>query len=219
MKTMRYSENLRRRQQAESYNTKYEREFHKRVSDRREKKLLAQILTASGQHDTILDVPCGAGRLSGVIARHANRLFEVDYSHEMLRLCRTNSMRSGYTALLANSTVFSLPFADRSFDLVVSIRLSHHIPEAAARERYLREICRVAKRQVLFTFFGEESWKNRLRNLRRALGSSKRGKMTLHHRDVRRIAEECGFRWRRSWALAPFFSGHYYALLEREGHY
>jgi 2-polyprenyl-3-methyl-5-hydroxy-6-metoxy-1,4-benzoquinol methylase len=40
----------------------------------------------------VLDVPCGAGRLSGIIARHADKLYEVDYSREMLHLCRSNAI-------------------------------------------------------------------------------------------------------------------------------
>ena len=212
---IRYSENLRRVDKAASYNTKYDGELHKRISDRREKRLLERILSTVGRQETLLDVPCGAGRLSPVIARFADQVYEVDYSHEILKLCRENAPHANYTPFFANASALSLPFGDDVFDLVVSIRLSHHFPRTEERLAHVRELCRVSRRFVLVTFFGTESIKNRLRAARRMLGSRKRGKFTLHHRDVAGVAEECGYRLRDSWALAPFFSGHYFAMLER----
>lgn len=212
---LQYSENLRRSEKAASYNTKYERELHKRISDRREKRLLERILRTVGRQDTLLDVPCGAGRLSPVLARFADRVYEVDYSHEILKLCRANAPRGNYRPILANGTALSLPFGDQVFDLVASIRLSHHLPAVDDRLAHVRELCRVSRRYVLLTFFASESLKNRMRSARRMLGSRKRGKYTLHTRDVERAAGECGLHLRASWALAPFFSGHYFALLER----
>ena len=212
---IRYSENLRRPEKAASYNTKYEREVHKRISERREKRLLERILQTVGRQETLLDVPCGAGRLSPVLARFADQVYEVDYSLAILKLCRANAPRGNYAPFLANATALCLPFGDRTFDLVASIRLSHHFPKAEDRLAHVRELCRVSRRYVLVTFFGTESLKNRLRNARRMLGSKKRGKFTLHHREVEGVAKECGFRLRDSWALAPFFSGHYFAMLER----
>ena len=212
---LRYSENLQDADKAASYNTKYERQLHKRISDRREKSLLEQIMQVAGHQVSLLDVPCGAGRLSGVLSRYADKVYEVDYSHAILKLCRENGPRSGYTPLLANATALSLPFGDRAFDLVASIRLSHHFPEASDRLAHVRELCRVSRRYVLVTFFGTESLKNRLRTVRRMLGSSKRAKYTMHRREVTAVAGECGFRLRGSWALSPLFSGHYFVLLKR----
>ncbi len=214
-KRNRYSENLRRADQAASYNTKYEREFHKRLSDSREKRLLGEILETIGRQPTLLDVPCGAGRLSGVLSRYADRVFEVDYSLEMAKLCRTNAAQHGYEPILANASALQLPFPARSFDLVVSIRLSHHFPAREERLQHIEELLRVSRRFVLVTFFGTESLKNRLRRLKIKLGSKKRGKYTLHHDEVRATAAAAGFDFVRSWPLAHFFSGHYFALLER----
>ncbi len=212
---LRYSENLRRAVAAASYNTKYERQLHKRISDRREKRLLERVMRTAGHQVCLLDVPCGAGRLSGVLSRYAGKVYEVDYSREMLKLCRENAPRSRYTPLLASATALRLPFGDRAFDLVASIRLSHHLPSVRDRVAHIEELCRVSRRYVLLSFFGAESLKSRLRSVRRLLGSRKRAKFSLHHREVAAVAGECGFRLRRSWPLSRLFSGHYFALLER----
>lgn len=208
-----YSENRRRRDKAESYNTKYERQLHKRLSDWREKRLLSKLLEPTASCDLVLDVPCGAGRLSPVIARHARQLVEMDYSGEMLKLCRSNA--SGYRPWVAAASAFQLPFADATFDLVVSIRLSHHIPQHEARQDHVREMLRVSRRWVLLTFFGEESLKNRLRNLYRKFGGKKRAKLTLRRAEVAQLAQAAGFRVVISRGISPVFSGHYFTLLER----
>ena len=187
-----YSENRRKPEKAASYDTKYQKELHKRLSDWREKNLLESLLRKTGIQEIVLDVPCGAGRLSPVIAEHARRLFEVDYSLEMLKLCRKNAVT--YTPFTAQASAFQLPFADRTFDLAVSIRLSHHIPDHEGRKDHVREMLRVSKRFVLLTFFGEESLKNRLRNLHRSLGGKKRAKLTLRLSEVEELARGASFR-------------------------
>jgi SAM-dependent methyltransferase len=208
-----YSETRRRQDKAASYDTKYERELHKRLSDRREKRLLGSLLARVGHQERLLDVPCGAGRLSPILARHARLVFEVDYSRAMIELCRQNA--NGYTPLVAEADVFHLPFADAAFDLVVSIRLSHHIRDHQKRLGHLRELFRLSRRFVLATFFVEESWKNRLRNLGRRLGSGKRAKYALRRDEVAALARECGFRILAARQLSRVFSGHQFTLFER----
>jgi len=208
-----YSEIRRKPEKAASYNKKYEQELHKRLSNWREKRLLELLLARTGQNDLVLDVPCGAGRLSPVIAGHAGQLVEMDYSREMLKLCRANA--DTYKPLVAAASAFQLPFSDRAFDLVVSIRLSHHITDREARKDHVREMLRVSRRWVLLTFFGEESLKNRLRNLYRLLGGKKRPKLTLRRSEVAEIAEQAGFRVVVSKGISPVLSGHYFTLLER----
>ncbi len=208
-----YSENRRKPEKAASYEVKYEKQLHKRLSDRREKSLLGSLLARTGTSERVLDVPCGAGRLSPVIARHARRLYEVDYSREMLKLCRKNAV--GYTPFAAAASAFQLPFGDRTFDLVVSIRLSHHIPEHEARKDHIRELLRASRRYVLLTFFGEESLKNQLRNLYRRLGGKKRPKHTLSRVEVSQVAQAAGFRVVASKSISTVFSGHHFTLLER----
>jgi SAM-dependent methyltransferase len=208
-----YSENRRRADKAASYDVKYERELHKRLSNWKEKRLIASLLADTGRLERMLDVPCGAGRLSGVLARHAEKVFEVDYSREMLKVCRRNA--SGYESRFAEASAFDLPFGDGTFDMVVSIRLSHHIPDRAARLAHLRELFRSSRRYVLATFFDENTLKNRLRTLHRKVGRGKRPKHTLTMDEVSRVAEESGFRVLRSRRLSSLFSGHCFTLFTK----
>ncbi len=201
---------------AKSYSTKYHEIPHKRLSMRTEGRLLDRALAAMGRrHATLLDMPSGPGRLYPVIAPHADFTVECDYSVEMLKLLRGVALELGRKPGLVSADCFELPFVDRAFEAVVSIRLSHHVPAEENRERYLREILRVCERDCLFTFFDHASVKNRVRRLRSLLGSSKRAKYTMRRERVEAVASECGFSWRESWPLSRLFSGHRFTWLRR----
>lgn len=212
---IRYSEARATRDAALSYQTKYDRELHKRVSNRTERALLERILADVGPVERLLDVPSGAGRVSDILARRAGRIYEFDYSREMVRLVRSSAR--GHEPRVGVATVFNLPFRDRSFDLVVSIRLSHHIPDRDGRHWHVRELLRVSDGHVLLTYFDADSLKNRLRELRRRLGSRKRGKHTLRHSEILDLAREGGFEAAGVWRLSRLFSGHAFLLLRRRG--
>lgn len=85
--------------------------------------------------DRILDVGCGTGQLLSVLRRSTNStdLFGVDASQKMLAIARS---RLGKTIPLARASAETLPYADRSFDWVVSTSVFHYLrePEAALRE-------------------------------------------------------------------------------------
>ena len=200
---------------AASYNVKYQRFFHKRISNRTERALLERLLARVIPVDSILDVPSGAGRVAGHFYRAARQVIEADYSLEMLKLLRANLAHE--TLRLAAASVFHLPFRDRSFDLVISIRLSHHIPDEGGRHLHLQELMRVSRRFVLVSFFDSGSLKNRLREQWRRFGMKKRGKYTLSRTAVSALGRRQGFLPIGYWSLSWLFSGHTFALLERAG--
>ena len=212
--TIRYSEERATAEKAASYHVKYDKLFHKRISNSSEHALLRTLLERVGDVDSIIDIPCGTGRVSKLFAERAKRVYEFDYSREMVS--RLRSSRSFYEPRVGVATAFHLPFRDRSADLSVSIRLSHHIPDFEGRCWHLRELLRVSDRFALITFFDAASVKNRLRELRRGLGSRKRAKFTLTRGTVAEIAASSGFEPVEFRQLSRCFSGHTFALLRRQ---
>lgn len=212
----RYAASRATSQGAASYDTKYERELHKRLSDRVERRVIARALAlAPGPHERVLDVPCGAGRLSPELVSHTRgRIFEADYSPSMLERCRANA--KGYKPHLARVNALALPYTSGSFDLVFSARLSHHIGLESDREKWLRELCRVSRRYVVATFFDASSLKNLLR-LARSPFSRKRAKNTMRLGRVHQLANEAGFSVKAAIPLSRIFSGHRYIVLEKAG--
>jgi ubiquinone/menaquinone biosynthesis C-methylase UbiE len=86
----------------------------------------------------VLDLGCGTGMLLSLLARRSEFVVGVDSSPEMLELARK---RRGSAALVL-ADADHLPFADRSFDAVISVTLLQNMPDPAAT---VREVARVAK--------------------------------------------------------------------------
>jgi ubiquinone/menaquinone biosynthesis C-methylase UbiE len=88
-----------------------------------------------------LDVGCGTGALAARLADAGYEAVGLDPSEGMLRVLeqRTTSVR----AVQGSGT--SIPFADGSFDLVLSVATMHHIAAADDVRRTLAEMVRVTR--------------------------------------------------------------------------
>lgn len=74
-----------------------------------------------------LDVGCGTGRFSRLLAERAESVVAVDISPEMIRIARQRS--SGYRNIdYIVADVSKRHYAEESFDAVVSIAALHHLP-------------------------------------------------------------------------------------------
>jgi ubiquinone/menaquinone biosynthesis C-methylase UbiE len=207
-----YAGARRHEERAESYATKYDRELHKRISSYFERRTIRRALAIAGAHDArVIDVPCGAGRLTPLLLPVSSLLVSCDYSPAMLRQFRRVHDQPCFVG-----SAFDLPFADRAFDVVFSARLSHHIESDARRVDYLREIMRISARAVVVTIFDRDSLKNRLREWSRRF-SGKRSKHTFARADLDRIAGSSGFSVAAGLPLSRLASGHVFYVLRRTG--
>jgi len=115
---------------------------------------------AREQNPSVLDAPCGNGRLfAGLAACHA-AVTGLDASDAMLAPARSIGLP------LVLGDVARLPFLDGSFDHVVCCRLFHHLHERDERLAVARELVRVARSLVIASFWDSAS----LPGLRRRLG-------------------------------------------------
>ena len=197
---------------AASYNTKYEREWHKRFTTRREYRVIGRCFGIAGPQDLMLDLPSGCGRLFPAFQPHARRFVEMDVSLEMLRFARQNLAE--WKPALAEASAFHIPLKDGAVDLAFSARLFHHIPDPAERRQYIRELCRVSRKWVIMTFFHTWSLKNILRVLRKPF-NKKRPKVTMTTEELREVARTAGYEVVTTIPLFRLASGHHYAVLRR----
>jgi len=197
---------------AEAYKADYHNKLHRKLSDRRERALLTRYFAELGHVDSILDLPCGHGRLSDLLLRQCNQLIEADWSFTMVSLNQRDHGTQNRAYFRASA--LEIPLPDRSVDVVVSFRLSHHLETEALRERHLGELFRVARKAVIVTWFSATSLKNLLREVRVKL-TGKKPKNVLRNQRVRAIAESCGFQQQRSKPLFVVGSGHVLGMFTR----
>jgi SAM-dependent methyltransferase len=104
--------------------------------------LTALAALARGQ-PTALDLGCGGGHVAYAIAPRVGTVVAYDLSHQMLDVVADSAARRGLTNLTTRQgPAERLPFADASFDLVVSRYSAHHWRDFEAG---LREAARVAR--------------------------------------------------------------------------
>ena len=208
---------------ATRYKTKFKRRLTERVNNRHEQRLLRRVLRTIADEKPLelaLDLPCGYGRLYPILREFTHHVVEGDWSSHLLQIAqeyqRKDSLHSP-AAGYVRTTALAMPFPDGTFDLVLSIRLCHHIREYAERLQYVREILRISKQWAVFTYFDFHSIKNQVREFRRRF-INKSPKWTLRASDIQGVADEAGFDIIRLIPLSYFFSGHRYAVLRRRDH-
>src|SRR5262245_25401721 len=109
---------------------------------------VAADVAAAGLHDgaRVLDVGTGPGRvpLEIAYALPALRVEGLDLSAEMIAHARRNATDAGLDDRVRFTVgdVADLPYADATFDLVVSTMSQHHWADAAAGLRELRRVLR-----------------------------------------------------------------------------
>jgi ubiquinone/menaquinone biosynthesis C-methylase UbiE len=93
--------------------------------------------------DHILDLGAGTGLVTLALAPHAHTVTALDISPAMLERLQAHAASGGLTNVeLVTADMHSLPFADETFDLVVSNYAFHHL-EDTAKEIAVSEARRV----------------------------------------------------------------------------
>ena len=89
--------------------------------------------------------PAGADALSLPLARHTDLLLEADIGLGQVRYAREHG-RVPTQQIWMTASGFEIPLRDAAVDGTVCVRLNHHLPAAAERDRLVRELLRVSRR-------------------------------------------------------------------------
>ncbi|MCK5608400.1 class I SAM-dependent methyltransferase [Candidatus Pacearchaeota archaeon] len=153
----------------ESQAMKYEKNrFAKRGRGKRLNKVdqafAMQLLTMIGNESSVLDVPCGSGRFHDVFSR-AEEYVMVDFDPNMLKVAKERYGEAENVTMLQGD-ITALQLSDNSIDLCFCMRLFHHIDSEDNVSRTIKELSRVSKRYVAFSFYNQNCWRYLSRKLR-----------------------------------------------------
>lgn len=107
-------------------------------------------LVAGAQLGSALDLGCGGGHVSYRLAPHVGQLTAYDLSQAMLDAVGREAAGRGLGNIaLRRGAAEALPFADASFDLVVTRYSAHHWTDMAAGVKEIRRVLKPGGRAVI----------------------------------------------------------------------
>ena len=135
----------------------------------------------------VLEIGCGAGRMTRAMAASFGEVHAVDISAEMIRLAKRNlsDLRNVFLYKNNGSDLSALP--DKSCDFAFSFIVFQHIPMLEVIESYIGEVHRCLRPGAVFKFQvqGDTSVE--------AAGNDTWLGVPMSLDDARSLAERCGF--------------------------
>lgn len=169
---------------------------------RAELQLMARVFAGLPQ-GTVLDIPCGGGRIGLFLAHQGFTVTCADYSEAMVNIARRQVAETGVPITVDRQDIEDMTYADGAFDAVVCFRLFHHFPDRAIRARAVREMCRVARERVALSYFSPFAFSALERKMRGWIKGRPPSKFATTLGEVRGYFEACGFQLERDFGQVP----------------
>jgi 2-polyprenyl-3-methyl-5-hydroxy-6-metoxy-1,4-benzoquinol methylase len=152
---------------------KARRYARRKLSDESEFQLIDRAFELIPEHDSVLDIPCGGGRITLHLARQGYRMTGADNSEAMLKITGETVREAGFDCAVGRQDIEALSYDAGSFDTVLSFRLFHHFPHADIRQRAIEQVCRIAGSRVVMSYYNSRS----LNYIRRRIRDRLKGKI------------------------------------------
>jgi ubiquinone/menaquinone biosynthesis C-methylase UbiE len=182
---------------------------------RAEMRLVDRALAHVPREHRVLDVPCGYGRVMEHLHGRGYRVSGADLSDAMLDLARATLAPSGWSGTLERQDLQALGYPERAFDTLICFRVFHHFPDAATRQTVVWELCRVAGRFVLLSYFSPHSFTSCVQRLRIRLGTKRPTRYPTPLSELESYFGRCGFRLVTDCARLAFVHSLHLSLWER----
>jgi len=141
---------------------------------------------------TVLEIGCGAGRVTRALARLFGRVYGVDISGEMVRQAQAALADLPNVRILQNNGKDLDVLGNARFDFAFSSIVFQHIPSREVIESYVREVYGRLRRGRLFKFQVQGGW------LAPAPEDTWLG-VTFTEAEMQEVALRCGFEMRYSY--------------------
>jgi 2-polyprenyl-3-methyl-5-hydroxy-6-metoxy-1,4-benzoquinol methylase len=191
-------------------------------TDRREKKCLLKALKLAKipAGSSVLDCPCGPGRLFPILKKSGFRITGADISASMVDQARLYAGPTGINCLdekdkLCLANLFDTGFEAGQFDAVICHRIFQYFSQPRERLLALTELRRISSGPLIVSFLCNWSidalWHYIMRALRLIRSQKCRPISPLTFTEEMRSA---GFKIKCWIAMRPFISKRWYAVLE-----
>jgi 2-polyprenyl-3-methyl-5-hydroxy-6-metoxy-1,4-benzoquinol methylase len=182
-----------------------------------EMRLLEKAFALIPKDHKVLDAPCGGGRVTLHLAQLGYPVSSADLSDAMIKITRENVEKAGLPVTVEKQDVEKFTYPDRRFDTVVSFRLFHHFPNTDIRRRVAKELCRIADKYVVLSYFSPASFTSMRNKVVAKLTGKESKKYSTPLREVEGYFKEGGFRLVQDFAQTPLLHTLHVAVFARGG--
>lgn len=156
-------------QEAEEYDRRRFSSLSGRVFQWAERWALRRALARLSGVSSLLDAPCGTGRLMDLFLRRVPRVIGADISAQMIAVARRRTATGDGRVVFARMDFLHAPLRNGAVDAVCCVRFLPHV-EPAERVAILRELTRVSRRWVVLTLSISTPWHRVRRAIKAWLG-------------------------------------------------
>ncbi|MEK6531882.1 MAG: methyltransferase domain-containing protein, partial [Deltaproteobacteria bacterium] len=148
-----------KKEEAEVYDEKRFSSLKGRLYQWLQKSNIVKALSTLPPKARVLDLPCGTGRVTEVMAGMGFVVTAGDLSVHMLEVARKKLKNSPNVAGFEQVDAERLKYKDNSFDCVTSIKFMHLLPREV-QDRVLKNLARVSRDLIVVTYAykGSFSW-------------------------------------------------------------
>lgn len=198
------------RTHARKYFFKHQNGLARRLSHLRDVQLARKALELAGDPGLVLDLPCGAGRFWPVLAEKSGRvIIGADNSAAMIETaCGMQPPEVVKRVRPLQTSAFAIDLPDSAVDCIFSMRLLHHIGDAAHRAKLLEEFHRVTRDSVIVSLWVDgnfKAWKRRRAEHARGQ-EGYQNRFVLPAATVEREFVNAGFQIQQRLDFLPFYA-------------
>lgn len=168
-------------------------------------RVVERLLAGHPAPGTVLDAPCGTGRIAAEFLARGAEVRLADWSEDMLARARTHV--GAHAAVLGierlDLEAVAAPGVARH-DLVICLRLFHHLPDDECRRRVLASLRARSSARVIVSFHHPVSVHHLARAARRVFTGRRGDRHALTLGALERLAHPLGLRLEGAAAVAPY---------------
>ncbi|MGZ0657575.1 class I SAM-dependent methyltransferase [Coraliomargarita sp. W4R53] len=154
---------------------------------------------------TVLDAPCGNGRMSLLLARSGFRVTGCDLSDHTLENSREALYGEGLEGSFFKRDMEALDFVDKQFESALCFRFYHHLPTPEVRAQVVSELCRVTRKCVLISYLNTNSPTMIKRRIRHGFGGRQSKQYGTSLPELERLFSAHRFELRQDFAQLRYF--------------
>lgn len=183
-----------------------------------EMNLIEKAVYSLADVESFLDAPCGAGRAMILLQSLGYEITGVDLGDGAITVAKREMIKRGMDPKIEKANLVDLPFEENRFDAVLCFRFFHHLAGPEIRQRIVAELCRVADRYVLISYFSPFSVTSIKRAVNRKLWNLTSSQFATPLQEVEGYFLNCGFELLKNYPQRLFLNTLHLAVFAKKKH-